>query len=411
MKKNRFIQITIIGLVMNLIIVLSLQLALGQKLTDLYILAPILAGSYLISIIGMFKNYFETYNWFAQLLDHMEQPISVTDLNMNWTFINKPVEDMLKKKRKESLGKHCSNWGAKICNTKDCGVHCLRKGRDETLFDQFGMNFHVETSFLTNLRGRKIGHIEVVTDITEKTQLRKLKDKLSSDVNEHIEGLTSGASQLAAASEEVSASVEQITSTIEMNADYSSNTEINARNSEKEADSTRQAVEDSIQAVNRIVVKNAIIQDIARQTNMLALNAAIEAAQAGEVGKGFAVVAGEVKKLAETSQKAANEIETVTKEMVSVSQNAAESLDRLISNIKETVHQVANINSASQEQRKGMSQISAAVVGVADFAQQSNEISQNLELVFQELEQFGRNNNTKAIESSKPVIALSSPAE
>ncbi|WP_425423278.1 methyl-accepting chemotaxis protein [Spirochaeta cellobiosiphila] len=196
-----------------------------------------------------------------------------------------------------------------------------------------------------------------------------------------------------------------------MNADYSSNTEINARNSEKEADSTRQAVEDSIQAVNRIVVKNAIIQDIARQTNMLALNAAIEAAQAGEVGKGFAVVAGEVKKLAETSQKAANEIETVTKEMVSVSQNAAESLDRLISNIKETVHQVANINSASQEQRKGMSQISAAVVGVADFAQQSNEISQNLELVFQELEQFGRNNNTKAIESSKPVIALSSPAE
>lgn len=392
MNKKKFIQVAIIGLITNLVIVLFLQLALGQKTTDLYILAPILVGSYLISIIGIFKNYLETYHWFSQLLDHMIQPVSVTDLDMKWTFVNKPVEDMLNKKRDEMLGKHCSNWGAKICNTEDCGVHCLRKDRSETLFDQFDMNFHVETSFLTNLRGRKVGHIEVVTDITEKTQLRKLKSRINSDVNEHIQGLTSGASHLAAASEEVSASVEEITSTIEMNADYSSITEANAKNSEKEADRTRQAVEDSIQAANNIVVKNSIIQDIARQTNMLALNAAIEAARAGEVGKGFAVVAGEVKKLAAKSQKAANDIEILTKDMVRVSQNAGENLNKLILNIKETVQQVSNINAASQEQRKGMEQISAAVVGVADFAQQSNEISQNLEIVFQELEQFGTSN-------------------
>jgi len=403
MRKKKFIQVAIIGLFMNLIIVSSLQLALGQKLTDLYILAPILVGSYLISIIGIYKNYLETHHWFSQLLDHMAQPISVTDLNMKWTFMNKPVEDMLGKKRDGLLGNHCSNWGAKICNTEDCGVHCLRKGRSETLFDQFGKNFHVETSYLTNLRGRKVGHIEVVSDITEKTQLGKLKNRIKSDVNEHILGLTSGAAQLAAASEEVSASVEEITSTIEMNAENANNTEVNTKNSEKEADSTKRAVEDSIQAVNSIVEKNAIIQDIARQTNMLALNAAIEAARAGEVGKGFAVVAGEVKKLAETSQKAADDIEILTHDMVRVSQNAGESLNKLIINIKETVQQVSEINATSQEQRKGMAQISASVVGVADFAQKSNEISQNLEIVFQELEQFGTNNDIE--ESSEAVVA------
>lgn len=107
--------------------------------------------------------------WYEQLLDAIPSPISVTDLNMNWTFINKAAETVAGAKRDDVIGKHCSNWGADICNTEKCGVHGLRNGRPTSYFTQPGldMDFKVDSAYITNKNGEKIGHIEVVNDITE----------------------------------------------------------------------------------------------------------------------------------------------------------------------------------------------------------------------------------------------------
>jgi methyl-accepting chemotaxis protein len=131
--------------------------------------------------------------WFESILDAIPFPLSVTDLDMNWTFINKPVEQMLKLSRKDVLGKHCSNWQANICKTENCGVARLRKNFLSTFFDQMGGNFRVDSSFLVNLKGEKIGHVEAVQEITPMVATSKYQEaaiqQLSSYLNQMSQGV------------------------------------------------------------------------------------------------------------------------------------------------------------------------------------------------------------------------------
>jgi methyl-accepting chemotaxis protein len=111
--------------------------------------------------------------WYEKILDSIPFPISVTDMNMNWTFINNAAEKLINVKRKDALGKHCSNAKVNICKTDKCGINCLKKGKNTTLFTQAGLEFLNISSYLTDSKGINIGHIEVVEDITEVKTIEK----------------------------------------------------------------------------------------------------------------------------------------------------------------------------------------------------------------------------------------------
>ncbi len=208
----------------------------------------------------------------------------------------------------------------------------------------------------------------------------------SEQLSQTAQGISQGASEQAASIEELSASVEELASTVRQNADNTSQADALARRVTQNADESGKAVGKMVESMTQIAGKISIIEEIARQTNLLALNAAIEAARAGEAGKGFAVVASEVRKLAERSQKAAGEINELSKSSVHVAGEAGKRLEELLPDIKRTAELIQEIAAASNEQASGADQIAKGVSQMDTVVQQNASASEELASTAEELE-------------------------
>jgi len=112
-------------------------------------------------------------HWYNSILNAIPLPISVTDENTNWTFINTRVEQILGITLKDAIGKPCSNWGSVVCNTENCGILCAKKGQTQTYFSDRNYSFQVDTAILKDLDDKTMGYIEVAHDVTNMKLLAK----------------------------------------------------------------------------------------------------------------------------------------------------------------------------------------------------------------------------------------------
>ena len=391
------------------------------------------------------------------VLNGITVPMFVTDKDQKIDFVNAPMMEIINKPENQILGSPVSSYFVKdgepltagALRTGDCPEGLLRFKREDGV--EFPLRYQVCP--LLNAEEETVGAISVMVDLTEEEASRmhieqqqeallevanevtevsrsllSYSEELSHQMNELTAGVDTTAmqtGQVATAMEEMNATVLEVAQNTGETAEASerantvardgggvvSNTVTEIYKVTETTDKLSDMLADLSVRAENIGQVMSVINDIADQTNLLALNAAIEAARAGEAGRGFAVVADEVRKLAEKTMSATNEVESAisliqqgTNEVVSemegvrgrvdntvqMAEGAGGVLDEIVTESDKIADMVRAIATAAEQQSATSDEVNNSVTEINNLSQALSEGIQNANAGIQEVAEMAK---------------------
>jgi methyl-accepting chemotaxis protein len=387
---------------------------------------------------------------FLHILENIPSPVVMLNKELKATYLNAAGREAA---GSEYLGKTCRQLMA----YEDSGspgdalqkaVTALRPAAAETRAHPRGKDMDVSYTVIPMLsqEGKLASVLQLITDLTAIKQTQRTIAGVA-------EQAASIANRVAAASGALSTQVAQVSRGAEQQRDRvegtaSAMTEMNATvlevarsagQASEQSEATRSKAGDGAELVDKVVqsinLVNAVaatlqtsmqelgvqaesiggvmnvISDIADQTNLLALNAAIEAARAGEAGRGFAVVADEVRKLAEKTMTATQEVGA---SITAIQQSARTNIDEVGEAVKAVTGatDLANISGKALGEIVSLASANSTVVAsIATAAEEQSATSEEINRAIEEINTIVRDTADGMVQAAAAVQELSRMAQ